>query len=147
MTTSGNDAFLGYGLLRPFVRDKKSDWASAGGVRLVRAALGQILGTRADSDFSQGELPWRTEFGSLLHLIRHRNNDETTRELARVHIANALARWEPRARLTGVKIVSESAGDQRDVVTAIRVYFDLVKHNVPGNAVMLQGLEVEVPLG
>lgn len=142
----GGQAFLGFGLLRPFVRDQKLDWAAAGGVRLVKAALGQILGTRAASEFTEGELPWRDEFGSLLHLLRHRNNDETTRELARVYVAGAVARWEPRVRITGVAIRAEEVEGQGKVAVAILVRFDLIRRNVPGNQVLLPGLEVEVPL-
>jgi hypothetical protein len=37
--------FLGFGLLRPFQRDLRSDFAAAGGERLIRSAVGQILGT------------------------------------------------------------------------------------------------------
>jgi len=138
--------FLGFGVIRPFVRDRKLDWAADGGVRLVRAALGQILGTRAASDFTEGELPWRDEFGSLLHLLRHRANDETTRELARVYVAGAITRWEPRARVTGVTLRSETLPGEGPVIMAIRVQFDLIRRNVPGNQVLLPGLEVEVGL-
>ena len=37
--------FLGFGLLRPFRRDRKADFAAAGGEALLRSAVGQILGT------------------------------------------------------------------------------------------------------
>lgn len=141
----GGDLF-GYGLLRPFRRDRKLDWAAAGGVRLVTACVGQVLGTRAASDFSQGELPWRTEFGSKLYLLRHAANDDTTRELARIYIAEALVRWEPRVRVTGVEIVSEEVEGLGEVALAIRVRFDLVDRNTAGNAVLLPGLEAVVPL-
>jgi uncharacterized protein len=88
--------FLGFGLLRPFRRDQKADFAAAGGGALIRSAVGQILGTVGSSDFTQGELPWRTEFGSLLHLLRHQKNDRVLQELARVYVVDALKRWEPR---------------------------------------------------
>lgn len=138
---------FGYGLLRPFVRDRKRDWAADGGARLVAACIGQILGTRCSSEFTQGELPWRDEFGSLLYLLRHRPNDETTRELARVYVAEAVARWEPRAKVTAVMVTTEDAGGGLGrVLTVIRVRFDLVSQSGPGNAVLLQGLEVDVAL-
>lgn len=54
--------FLGFGLLRPFRRDLKADFAADGGERLVRSAVGQILCTMASSDFTQGEVPWRTDY-------------------------------------------------------------------------------------
>src|ERR1044072_5522330 len=66
------DSFLGYGLITPFRRDLKNDFANAGGVELVKSCVSQILGTRAASDYVQGELPWRPRFGSLIYLAKHR---------------------------------------------------------------------------
>lgn len=139
--------FLGFGIIRPWRRDQKLDWAAVGGVRLVKSAVGQILATRASSERTTGELPWRTEFGSLLYLLRHRANDETTREIARTYVAGALKRWEPRILVTGVTIVTETVAGQGEVAMAIRVRFKLATSNTAGNQVFLPGLEVEVPLG
>lgn len=50
--------FLGRGLVHPFRRDKKQDFAFAEGEELVRSAVGQVLGTASASDFTDGELPW-----------------------------------------------------------------------------------------
>lgn len=137
---------LGFGPVRPWRRDQKVDWATAKGSKLVASAVGQILGTRAASNFTQGELAWRDEFGSLLYLLRHRNNDATTRELARVYVADALARWEPRIRVTGVDIVSEDVPGLGDVALAIRVQYDITSGSRPGNNVLLTGQETEVAL-
>jgi len=142
----GGGDFLGFGVLRPFVRDKKSDWASDGGGRLVAACIGQVLGTRAASEFSQGEIPWRDEFGSWLHRLRHASNDDTTREIARVYVAEAISRWEPRANVTGVEVLSEDVPGHGEVAMAIRVWFDLASRNSPGNTTLLPGLEAVVPL-
>jgi phage baseplate assembly protein W len=145
-TLTGGRDFLGYGPIRPFQRDKKTDWASAGGVRLVLSRIGQILGTRAASPSMQGELPWRDDFGSLLHLLRHRGVDETTIELARVYVAQAISRWEPSAYLTDVEVLTEDVDGQRDAAVAIRVAIDIVSRNSPGNAVLLPGVETIVPM-
>lgn len=142
----GAGDFLGYGILRPFRRDRKLDWAAAGGARLVQACAGQVLGTRASSEFTEGELPWRTEFGSLLYLLRHREIDETTQQLARVYSAEALARWEPRVRVTRVEVLGEEVDGLGKVALSVKVGFTLITGNAPGNAVVLPGLEVEVPL-
>jgi len=136
--------FLGHGILRPFQRDRRSDFAAAGGEALVRSAVGQILGTMAASDFTQGELPWRTEFGSLLHLLRHQKNDAVLQELARVHVADALKRWEPRVQLTSVHVTRER--DRGDNVLAVRVRYNLISANTPGNNVILAGMEQVVVL-
>jgi phage baseplate assembly protein W len=136
--------FLGFGLLRPFRRDRKADFAAAGGEALVRSAVGQILGTMASSDFTQGELPWRTEFGSLLHLLRHQKNDAVLQELARVHVADALKRWEPRVQLTSVQVTRER--DRGENVLAIRLRYNIISANVPRNNVFVTGVEQVVAL-
>ena len=132
--------FLGFGLLRPFRRDLKADFAADGGERLVRSAVGQILGTMASSDFTQGELPWRTEFGSLLHLLRHRRNDAVLQELARVYVVDALKRWEPRVVVTSVQMTRELQEGQN--VLAIRLRYNLVDR--ASGAVLLQNLDQTV---
>jgi len=116
-------------LIRPFRRDKKQDFASAAEAEvLVRSAVGQVLGTAAASDFTQGELPWNTAFGSLLYLLRNRKNDATLQELARVHVVDALKRWEPRVRISTVQV---SRGEN---VLAIRLRYDIVSSG--GNVVV-----------
>ena len=131
---------LGFGAIRPFRRDGKSDFAAAGGEAAVRSAVGQILGTMAGSDFTQGELPWRTEFGSLLHLLRHKRNDAVLQELARVYVVDALKRWEPRVVVTSVQMTREVQEGQN--VLAIRLRYNLVDR--ASGAVLLQSLDQTV---
>lgn len=135
-------AFLGYGALRPFRRDQKADFAAAGGEALIRSAVGQILGTVGSSDFTQGELPWRTEFGTLLHLLRHQKNDRVLQELARVYVVDALKRWEPRVVVTSVQLVREQ--EEGENVLAIRVRYNVVSANTPRNNIVLAGIEQTV---
>ena len=90
-------------LSTPFRRDAR-DFARASGVDLLLNKAEQVLGTEADSPRGSGELPWRTSFGSVLHLLRHRPNDAGLAELARVHARDALARWVPGARVTGCAV-------------------------------------------
>ncbi len=132
-------AFLGFGLTHPFQRDLRSDFAAAGGEHLIRSAVGQILGTVGSSDYTQGEVPWRTDFGSLLHVLRHQRNDHVLHELARVYVVDALKRWEPRVIVTSVQVTRE----QRNVL-AIRVRYDVISTNTPGNNVILSGIEQTV---
>jgi phage baseplate assembly protein W len=84
----------------PFRRDAR-DFATASGGDLLLAKAEQVLATEADSPSGAGELPWRSAFGSLLHLLRHRPNDDVLAELGRVRARDALARWLPSARVTG----------------------------------------------
>ena len=135
-------AFLGVGVLRPFRRDQKADFAAAGGEALIKSAVGQVLGTVGASDFTQGELPFRTEFGSLLHLLRHQKNDRVLQELARVYVVDALKRWEPRVRITSVEVTREQLDGEN--VLAIRVRYDVIAANAPGNNVILAGVEQTV---
>jgi len=134
--------FLGVGILRPFRRDQKSDFAAAGGEALIRSAVGQILGTVGSSDFTQGEVPWRTTFGSLLHLLRHQKNDNVLQELARVYVVDVLKRWEPRVTVTDVQVTREQRGGEP--VLAIRVRYNVISVNVPGNNGILSGLDQTV---
>jgi hypothetical protein len=110
-----------FGLLRPFRRDQKADFAAGGAEQLIRSAVGQILGTIGASDTTPGELPWRTEFGSLLHRLRHQKNDTVLQELARVYIVGALKRWEPRVVVTSVQVTRERRDGEN--VLAIRLRY------------------------
>lgn len=92
--------FLGFGLTRPFQRDGRADFAAADGEQLVRGAVGQVLGTVGASELTPGEMPWWTEFGSLLYRLRHQKNDSVLQELGRVYVVDALKRWEPRVIVT-----------------------------------------------
>src|SRR4051794_584912 len=96
--------FLGFGLVRPFRGDGRADFLAAGGESVIRSAVGQILGTVGASDGTPGEIPWRTDFGSLLHRLRHQKNDSVLQELARVYVVDALKRWEPRIIVTAVAV-------------------------------------------
>lgn len=144
-TTSGSNfrAFLGYGLLRPFRRDRKTDFAAAGGEALVRSCVGQILGTLCSdpTGLHQGELPWRPEFGSLLYFLRFKKGP-MLQELGRVYVAQALARWEPRVQLSASQI---SFDDSTRILT-ISVRYNVIDKNVPGNAVILRDVEQTVSL-
>jgi len=93
------------GILFPLKRSA-ADYQSAQGAALVEADLRFLLGTRCDKNNgeTQGELPWETEFGSLLPTARHRNNDAVLGELVRQWTADAVARWMPDVRVRRVTI-------------------------------------------
>jgi hypothetical protein len=129
---------LGFGLTRPFQRDLRSDFAAAGGEQLIRSAVGQILGTVGSSDFTQGELPWRTDFGSL----RHQRNDNVLQELARCYVVDALKRWEPRIVVISVQVTREQRGGEK--ILAIRLHYNVISTNTPGNNVMLHDVSQTV---
>lgn len=87
----------------PFRRDRVRDFASATGYELRLAKILQALLTEGDTPQGSGEMPWRTAFGSGLHLLRHRNADAVLAELARVRARDALRRWAPSTEPLGVE--------------------------------------------
>jgi phage baseplate assembly protein W len=140
----GKAAHLGYGLLRPFIRDAKNDFANDGGVELIKSSVGQILGTRAASEYAQGELEWDTEFGSLLYMLRHQKNDVALQALAQTYVADALARWEPRVILKDVSVAKKSTSDGGLNVLSISITYDIINANVAGNMVHLPDVTQEI---
>lgn len=103
------------GLLAPLRRDQKRDFASGSGPELLRSKVIQALATEGETPRSTGELPWRTAFGSGLHLLRHQRNDEVLSELAQVYVRDALQRWVPEVELVAVTATREDAALQLTV--------------------------------
>jgi hypothetical protein len=97
------------GLLVPFRRDRKRDFASGTGGDLLGTKVLQALMTAGATPRSSGELPWRTSFGAGLDLLRHQRNDVALAELARVQVRDALKRWVPEAELVEVRVSREDA--------------------------------------
>lgn len=96
-------------LLIPFTRDLKQDLASGTDDDLLRSQVTQVLATEGATPRSSGELPWRTRFGSALHLLRHQRNDEALAELARVYVRDALRAWLPAVVVEKVEVVRDGA--------------------------------------
>lgn len=99
---------MGRSLLIPFRRDKQRDFASGTGAELLASKVRQALLTESATACSSGELPWRTNFGSAVSLLRHQRNDAVLRELARVYVRDALRIWVPEAQVMGLSV--EQAG-------------------------------------
>ncbi len=131
---------LGFGILRPFQRDQKNDFATGSGARIFAARIGQILGTKSDTPMSVGELPWRTNFGSRLHILRHLKNSESLEQLAHAYVVEALKRWEPSIVVSDTRI---------DRTTIPRTLIIVVKYNVIDRTgqTTLENQETRVPLG
>jgi len=102
-------------LLIPFRRDKKRDFASGSGEDLLASKVRQALLTEGATPRSSGELPWRTSFGSGLHLLRHLRNDAALSDLARVYVRDCLKRWVPEAELVEVTAAREGVSLQLNV--------------------------------
>ena len=132
------------GVIAPFQRDEKNDFANEVGVELIRSNVRQVIGTVGASDTSPGEIRWLTEFGSQVYTLRHSNMNEVLDELARVFVVEALRRWEPRVRVTDTKI--EKLREARRA--RITVLFDIVDLQAPATTIVVPNLveQVEVAL-
>lgn len=135
---------LGLGLIRPMRRNGRGDFDHTDGPRLVEAAIGQILGTVASSDFTQGEIPWRPEFGSLLYLLKHQPNTPALDELARTYVVDALATWEPRARVSEVFVGRNPREEGGESTLVIKVKFGFVDR--ASGSVVLPDLETTITI-
>ncbi len=135
-------SFLGSGLVTPFRRDQKNDFANDSGLSVIKSCVAQALGVRADSGDGtvQGELPWRPEFGSRLYLLLHQRG-RILGAFAEVYVREALARWEPRVVLTSI----DTSFDGGARALTIRITYDVISKNAPGNAVFT-GIEQEVSI-
>lgn len=98
----GDVPFERRGIVTPFRRDQKQDFANDNGVALIESNVAQILGMRCETPTSAGELPFDPGIGSLLPLLRHQNVTAVLRHQAEIYVVDALARWEPRVEVRSV---------------------------------------------
>ncbi len=89
------------GIVIPFVRDKKRDFASGEGWALTMSKAQQVLGTRPS------EVPWRTELGTELDRLRHQQNTSVVRELGRIYTKDGLRTFVPSVSVTGFSVVQD----------------------------------------
>jgi hypothetical protein len=124
------------GLLTPFRRGA-NDFESGEGARLINSEIGQVLGTRCSSATTQGELPWRTDFGSLVQHARHKNNDLVLEALLNQWAVDAVARWLPNIRVTRTHLAPfKPASSPEGTGLGLRVFWELVSR---GGQVMGSG--------
>lgn len=141
-TPIASQALIGNGLVRPFRRERRIDWVSANDDRLLSSSIGQILGTQADGPNSSGELPWRTQFGSLLNSLRHKNNNAGLRAEARMHVVQALNRWEPRIVLRRLEVKTTNTDSGKRNKLDITVKFGRADENSAVNQVSTANVQV-----
>jgi len=100
---------MSLGLLQPFRRGP-NDFVSGNGDSELRSEIEQVIGTEGSVGANIGEIPWRPEMGSGVHLILHAPESEATIELARIYCADALSRCLPSAQLNGVDVDVAGSG-------------------------------------
>jgi hypothetical protein len=136
-------AYLGSGLVVPFRRDGKDDFAHETGEDLVASTLKLVVGTRRAGPQGDGEVPFNQELGTLISLLRHRNiNDPTTEELATHYVIEALAANEPRIRPKAVGFQPRPESNR----IALRLRYDLVDRGTTGINVIARDIETEVEI-
>jgi phage baseplate assembly protein W len=108
------------------------DIATLSGQELVKDQIEQILGTRAGDRTSVGELAWRPDFGSRIHILLHYPIKEDLASLAFPLIIEALNKWLPSIQVLDVRIsVLESDGNSG---IGIEVDYRDNKNNIVGTA-------------
>ena len=102
--------YLGRGIVSPFQRDGKGDFANMEGLDLLNADIDQLLHTRGQTPNAEGELPWRTALGSRLYLLKHKGiPNEAVRALAIDMTGETIRRWESRVRVGQTTIEEEKS--------------------------------------
>jgi uncharacterized protein len=91
--------YLGYPLFDGVDEGGRLPWQE--GNKSIRESMINILLTRP------GERLLRPEFGAGLRGFLHHPNNETTRSLMRDSAQRALSRWEPRAIVEEVHVVTD----------------------------------------
>jgi hypothetical protein len=127
---------FGRGLIHPFRRNRTSDFQNEFGPKLIKSAVSQILGTVAATEIAQGEVPWRPNFGSAIHLLKHQPQNETLQNLARIHVVEAIQRWEPRVKITDVRV------ERKDTKLILNVRFNFIDLNT--GSVVFPDLEASI---
>ncbi len=127
MTTT--DKF-GRGIICPFQRDGKGDFANASGKTVLGSDITELLGIIGPDRGSPGELPWDMDRGSRLMNLKHRKiYDEMTTAMARQYTGECLRKYEDRV-IPGP--VSTEPGDGE---TSLKVLVSIV---IPGWAASQQ---------
>jgi len=142
----GSRAVLGRGVVRPFRRDDRNDFANAEGLALVQSCVGQIIAMRGSTEFVQGELEWDPDRGSLMHLLRFKQNTLVTQELGRTYLVDCLRTWEPRVIVKNARVTREAGPNGEETVLLIRLLYDVIATNVPGNTVLFSNVQQALSL-
>lgn len=93
----------GVGWAHPTGPDTTGRLARSAGKRKVREALMILLGTEP------GERVMRPTYGCPLRSLTFDPNSRATADLARHHVMNAIARWEPRVEIVDLMVENDHA--------------------------------------
>lgn len=130
------------GIVLPFRRGA-NDFETGEGAALISSALRFILGTRCSSATTEGELPWRTDFGSLVQHARHKNNDAVLEALLNRWTVDAVTRWMPNVRVTRTELARKKDAAGNETILSLTVFWEATARG--GN--VLGAGSTSVPLG
>lgn len=106
---------FGSGIVTPFQRDAKGDFANASGMRLLKDDIGELVGIIGPTATKPGELAWDPDRGSQIHSLLHRRvHLDMTRALAEQYLSSAVRRYEGRV-IVGPATVTEEEGNKLTV--------------------------------
>ncbi len=95
---------FGSGIICPFQRDGKGDFANGTGMRLLKSDIQELVGIVGPTPTKPGELPWDPDRGSQIGSLRHRHlHAEMTRALAEQYVAGPIRRYEKRVMMGPVR--------------------------------------------
>ena len=116
---------LGRGWRFPLL-PKDGDLVYEEGPEKIRQSIAIIL------DTEKGERVMRPTFGCGLRRYLMQPNTTATRALIQYDVEQALATWEPRIALTGVRV---DPGEQDPSLVLIQVAYTHLRDGKPGNLV------------
>ena len=141
MATKDPLDFLARGIITPFRRDKKQDFANDSGLEVIRSNVRTILNTTAASRVTQGEIPFNQKLGCHIQFLKHKNlDDETFEELAIYYIIKAFRENEPRVRVKDVRLKKNRKENKASLV----VKYDIIEAVGSGVSVIAPGQEEQV---
>lgn len=99
---------IGRGIICPFRRDGKGDFANADGLDVLRSDVGELLGIQCATATEPGELSWDMDRGANFTPLKHRHlHSDMVDALADQSASGSLMKWEPRARLLRVGVTRD----------------------------------------
>jgi hypothetical protein len=105
---------FGNGIVTPFQRDGKGDFAHGSGMRLLKDDIGELIGIEGPTPSKPGELPWDPDRGSAIRSLRHRRMHlEMTRALAEQYTARVVRQYEKRVLVGPARVVYDGKNKLR----------------------------------
>lgn len=101
------------------------DVVVAKGHAAVDSEIRQVLGTRAATETTRGELPWDPAFGSVVHRLRHMNDSPAANALARELVGTAVEKYVTAVSVLAVAITTEDLPKNGGRVMRIVVVYEV----------------------